>query len=168
MHLRGTCRKQGEKKYSLSKILPLEDIPDDHRYFAFPIHPLELVNSWSKADRIYLMKNLMVKPLLPPVSQDLLTDLWRIHTDAYHISLLLHHDLPFLTTIIIVLLCHLTTRQATLTMHQHHAWPAVCAGRCTSVQDGHTGASNFYPDSTLGENTPCRITLILIWKTKRH
>lgn len=37
-----------------------------------------------------------------------------------------------------------------------------------SVQDGHTWASSLHPDSTLGENTPSCITLILNWKPKRH
>lgn len=44
VRLRGTCRKSGTKN-SLSKILLLEEIQDDHRYLAFPFHPLELVNS---------------------------------------------------------------------------------------------------------------------------
>lgn len=49
-----------------------------------------------------------------------------------------------------------------------HAWPAMCSGRHINVQDGHTWASSWYPDSTLGENTPSCITLILNWKPNRH
>lgn len=49
-----------------------------------------------------------------------------------------------------------------------HTWLAVCSQRHISVQDGHTWASSLYPDSTLGENTPSCITLILNWKPKRH
>lgn len=36
-------------------------------------------------------------------------------------SITFHCYLPFLTTVTIVLLCHLTTHQATLTMYQHYA-----------------------------------------------